>query len=302
MATRSADTQTVKFTVDAALLRELGARLVGQPHIALAELIKNSYDADARHVRIEFTGDRIVLEDDGHGMSYDAFVRYWMRVGTTHKSTKRASPELGRVYTGSKGVGRLAAQLLATRLEVTSTALSDPSTEGYAERYDAAPNELENRISAEVDWEKSVTAGELTSVEVPVREDRTADQYANGAPMGTRLTMSGLTTEWDESSFRSLAQDIWALEPPFEVDEDAPDAFNIELVSPYGAVVEEFGEQMQAIFDNWRSVIFYELEEDDPDADVLFELDPYAEINEIAEDGGTVAPLPAQRHAGLLHG
>lgn len=295
MAPRTLTRRTVKFTVDAALLRELGARLVGQPHIALAELIKNSYDADARNVRIEFNDDTIVLEDDGHGMSYDAFVRYWMRVGTTHKSTKRASPELQRTYTGSKGVGRLAAQLLATKLEVTSTALKDPATDGYSERHASESSQLEDRIVADVNWDQSVTAGELTSVEVPVRRDRTADTYANGAPMGTRLTMTGLTTDWDEASFRSLAQEIWALEPPFEIDEDAPEAFNIELVSPYGAVVEEFDEQMQAIFDNWRSVIVYELSDDDPDADVLFELDPYAEIDDIADDGGTVAPPPAKR-------
>jgi len=36
------------FTVDSRLLRELGERLVGQPHIALAELIKNAFDADSQ--------------------------------------------------------------------------------------------------------------------------------------------------------------------------------------------------------------------------------------------------------------
>ena len=38
---------TLPFTIDAELLRELGERLVGKPHIVLAELVKNSYDADA---------------------------------------------------------------------------------------------------------------------------------------------------------------------------------------------------------------------------------------------------------------
>lgn len=46
------------FTVDAALLRELGERLVGKPHIALAELVKNSYDADATEVVIRFGGGK----------------------------------------------------------------------------------------------------------------------------------------------------------------------------------------------------------------------------------------------------
>ncbi len=49
------------FSVDAQLLRELGERLVGRPHIALAELIKNSYDADATQVQLRFEHDQIVV-------------------------------------------------------------------------------------------------------------------------------------------------------------------------------------------------------------------------------------------------
>jgi signal transduction histidine kinase len=281
---------TVTFSVDAALLRELGARLVGQPHIALAELIKNAYDADARHVRILFTDDQIVLEDDGHGMRYKDFVRYWMRVGTTHKRDARTSPELGRSYTGSKGVGRLAAQLLATRLEVRSVALVDESTKGYSDRVNAAGNRLEDRITAVVNWEDSVTAGDLTSVAVPVLRDREPETFANGAPIGTRLTMTGLTTTWDEARFRSLAQEIWALQPPFDIDVDQREAFEIELVSSYGEVIEEFGSQMRAIFDNWRSKIQYRLIPDEPTADVLFELDPFAE--DIEPEDGEAPPRP----------
>ncbi len=77
----------INFTVDSALLRELGERLVGKPHIALAELVKNGYDADATEVQIELRRDqdRIVVTDNGHGMTFDQFRDYWMRLGTPHK-------------------------------------------------------------------------------------------------------------------------------------------------------------------------------------------------------------------------
>ena len=39
--------QVANFAVDAALPQELGERLIGQSHIALAELVRNAYDADA---------------------------------------------------------------------------------------------------------------------------------------------------------------------------------------------------------------------------------------------------------------
>src|SRR6185436_16377948 len=99
----------LKFTVDSALLRELGERLVGKPHIALGELIKNAYDADATFAEIVFEPNKalrgrkkkkgrgeIIVRDDGHGMTFDDFRDFWMRIGTTHKSQKSVSPEFHR--------------------------------------------------------------------------------------------------------------------------------------------------------------------------------------------------------------
>jgi hypothetical protein len=63
------DFEAVRFQADSALLRELGERLVGQPHIALAELIKNSYHADATNCTIALERDSITVTDNGHGMS-----------------------------------------------------------------------------------------------------------------------------------------------------------------------------------------------------------------------------------------
>ena len=110
---------TLPFTIDAELLRELGERLVGKPHIALAELIKNSYDADATEVTIKFAPNKRSIEviDNGHGMTPDEFKNFWMRIGTTHKKEKQ-SRDFGRIMTGSKGVGRLAVQFLANKLTI----------------------------------------------------------------------------------------------------------------------------------------------------------------------------------------
>jgi HSP90 family molecular chaperone len=118
---------TINFTVDAALIQELGQRLIGQPQIALAELVKNSYDADAFTCRITFSKDRIEINDDGHGMALDEFRNYWMRIATTHKLEDRHSRKLKRPLTGSKGIGRLAAQFLAKDLTLETSAEPDPA-------------------------------------------------------------------------------------------------------------------------------------------------------------------------------
>ena len=82
-------------------------------------MIKNSYDADATQVTIKFSPDEgwIEVNDNGHGMTFDEFKKFWMRIGTTHKKDSR-SKNLGRQLTGSKGVGRLAVQFLANKLTI----------------------------------------------------------------------------------------------------------------------------------------------------------------------------------------
>ncbi|MDB6427098.1 ATP-binding protein [Curtobacterium sp. 20TX0008] len=229
------------FTVDAKLLRELGERLVGRPHIALAELIKNSYDADATHVRIEFTGSDIIVSDDGHGMSEDDFAEKWLRVGTVHKLSGRTSPRFSRTMTGSKGVGRLAAQLLARNIQITSTALQDQTDPSRG---------LEREIEAEVDWDSAVRHDFLTSVDVDVRSRPAATMYPGGSRHGTRIRLSGLVERWNRARFGRLGQEVWALQPPFDVDTGA---FTIELTSEHQEIVDAFSKKMRAIFEIWNA-------------------------------------------------
>ena len=64
------ETTRLSFDVDAALLVELGERLVARRSVALAELIKNAYDADATLVKVSFQNVKgnhgeIVVADNG---------------------------------------------------------------------------------------------------------------------------------------------------------------------------------------------------------------------------------------------
>ena len=76
------DFKAATFQADSALLRELGERLVGQPHIALTELIKNAYDADAILCTISMDNDELIFTDNDHGMTSDDFVKNWMTIRT----------------------------------------------------------------------------------------------------------------------------------------------------------------------------------------------------------------------------
>src|SRR5690606_16798583 len=100
-----------QFSVDSGLVSELGERLVARPSIALAELVKNAYDADATRVTVlmqNITTDEgcIIVEDDGTGMSFEAVRDFWMRIATKNKVDRPKSQRFRRNRTGAKGIGR----------------------------------------------------------------------------------------------------------------------------------------------------------------------------------------------------
>lgn len=230
---------TLFFTVDAALLRELGERLVGKPYIALAELVKNSYDADAYEVEILMNPneDRIVLSDNGHGMTLKEFKDFWMRVGSIHKVKQRVSRKLGRPMTGSKGIGRLAVQYLAKELTLFTT----------------PENDLNSRLVARVKWEEAVKSRDLTKASVEYRIER----KAQGFKQGTKLFLTGLKHQWTTEDVKGLASEIWELQPPFRrpfgISKEVKTAFEVKLSSELRKYKKAFDEQMTAVLDVWRT-------------------------------------------------
>ncbi|MDE0279992.1 MAG: ATP-binding protein, partial [Gammaproteobacteria bacterium] len=122
----------LRFSVDSQLMGELGERLVTRNHVALAELVKNAYDADGSRISVDFcdyvTEDSgelfpsIVLTDNGHGMRFTDVDKHWMRIATSNKKRDPFSPIYGRPKTGNKGIGRFACQRLAEELILTTVA------------------------------------------------------------------------------------------------------------------------------------------------------------------------------------
>src|SRR5687767_9533872 len=107
------DEGTLSFTIESRIVRELGERLVKQPEVALVELIKNAYDADAKTCTVLYdVPNSITVSDDGHGMTLSAFKGSWMRIGTSAKEDHPLSRVFQRVITGEKGIGRFAVRFL----------------------------------------------------------------------------------------------------------------------------------------------------------------------------------------------
>lgn len=115
---------SIPFSIEGRILRELGERLVKQPEVALLELIKNAYDADATTCRVELLGnDQLVVRDDGSGMTLDRFATGWMRIGTSSKEGQSETQRFRRPITGEKGIGRFAVRFLGRSLKLDSVAV-----------------------------------------------------------------------------------------------------------------------------------------------------------------------------------
>ena len=124
------------FTVDSALLRELGEKLVETVHLALVELVKNSYDADATLVELTFTrvesGQmQIIISDNGTGMNFHAINEYWMRIATTNKTKQKYSRVFGRSLSGAKGIGRFSCRRLGSHLKIITKGTNKGNLIGY---------------------------------------------------------------------------------------------------------------------------------------------------------------------------
>src|SRR5262245_15988024 len=79
------------FRAHARLLRLLGEELISDEVIAIVELVKNSYDADARHVVVTLENiidpkeGLIRVADDGSGMTLDTLLHSWLEPASSQK-------------------------------------------------------------------------------------------------------------------------------------------------------------------------------------------------------------------------
>ncbi|MBR5080813.1 MAG: sensor histidine kinase [Bacteroidales bacterium] len=143
---------SLKIRPYARLLTMLGEQLIRNEQIALAELIKNAYDADADWVKISFVGfetkkdsvdfeiskdSKIIIEDNGFGMERPIIENSWMNPATPNKKLKEKesiTTNKGRIIQGEKGIGRFAVLKLGRKIVITTRPIG--KEEEYRVTYD----------------------------------------------------------------------------------------------------------------------------------------------------------------------
>jgi signal transduction histidine kinase len=193
--------QNTFFNVDSRLLFQLGEKLVTNRAVALGELIKNSYDADATRVTVRMENIKnpsgtIIVEDNGTGMTALTFQRTWMRIATIDKEENPISAKYGRQKAGEKGIGRFVCRKLSKRLLLNSIAEIGSGTR--------------EELNAVFDWATFSPGSDL---------DRTPIKYTVASvgartPTGTTLTLEDTTEPWNASDIKFLRTELMDLISP----------------------------------------------------------------------------------------
>ncbi len=196
---------THKIKAKSHILSLLGEELIGSDSLAIFELVKNSYDADAENVKVSFidlnsSNQKIIIEDDGSGMSPEIIEKVWLTIGTDFKRGKnrKESDKYGRVSFGNKGVGRLAVHKLAKEIELETQQIGEF---------------FSNKLT--INWPTLISSKEfIQELEVEVE---TLPNLNFDKGQGTRITLSQLTTKkWSKRAFRDLVRKIKNIQNPFK--------------------------------------------------------------------------------------
>lgn len=198
------------FKTTARLMSQLGEQLIKNERIALLELVKNAYDADADTVIVTFEGeedsiDRIVIEDDGDGMTKKIIENAWLTIGTDYKRKKfeeyietEKRSRKGRLPIGEKGIGRFGVHKLGTKIEMISKMSG------------------EEEVVVKIDWTTFDNYEYLNEVPIDLTV-RTPIQFL-GDRTGTKITIQDLKSKWSRGMVREAYRSVNALNSPFKSD------------------------------------------------------------------------------------
>lgn len=110
------------FEISLSVLNHLGRNLYRSFITVLGEAVSNSWDADAKNVRlyIDRKKNNLVIKDDGDGMSKEDFQNKFLKIGYSKRKDGQATSASGRPYIGRKGIGKLALLSCADKITVIS--------------------------------------------------------------------------------------------------------------------------------------------------------------------------------------
>lgn len=236
----AAEDGTARLRPRARIMRTLGDELISSEAVALIELVKNAYDADATRVIVRFQEPLergqggIDVIDDGHGMTRDTILGTFLEPATSFRRDHRRSEEFQRIVTGEKGIGRFAVSRLADELELVSRRPGAPTETHVLFDWSAFDNPDAYLDEVDVAWE-SVEPQEITpsGIAQDLWSDHTQPPIER-LNRGTCLRMTRLRSRWGRAELEALRTRLSRLISPFLFEQQlgSKGSFSIVLEAP----------------------------------------------------------------------
>lgn len=217
----------LSFKSRARLMPQIGDQLIKNESIALLELVKNAYDADAPNVWVEMwdvdkpKAGKIVVRDNGDGMDLFTIENSWMEIGTDNKknlleeyiaSNKKSA--LGRLPMGEKGIGRFGVHKLGNKITLVTR------MQGKKE------------VVVKIDWTIFEKFDYLEQVPITVIERE--PEYFVGDQKGTYIEITDLKNVWTRGKLRDVYRAVMSLQSPFE----SIQSFKVDFDTNHGEWLE----------------------------------------------------------------
>ncbi|ELO0984833.1 sensor histidine kinase [Citrobacter freundii] len=219
MAKRLIDKKPFDFSARVTL--QLGRESISSSTVAVSELIKNAYDADAENVNITFylrqngAISTLLIKDDGLGMNTNTIAEHWLKIGTNNKAITEFSTSKRRILTGAKGLGRLGIDRLCKRMIL----FTKQSGQDYVTQLNVDWRRYENTNNSLSQIKHNIYEHDL-----PV-EGKYGNIFSSIEDHGTYLILIGLRDIWDNEFINSLSNELRLLISPYKSVND----FSISL-------------------------------------------------------------------------
>jgi len=262
--------KTFKIRPYARLLTMLGDQLIRNEQIALIELIKNSYDADADWVKVSFENfgnnleelysSKIIIEDNGEGMSLKTIEKSWMNPATPNKFVKKGeskkTKKKKRIIQGEKGIGRFSILKLGRNILITTR----PENSDVEFEIDYDLSAYDDDFLTENGGEKELFIDDL-NIEVRTKEPEiivdeeieVGYKTFNRGNHGTRIEISNLKGKWNRKKIDNIYKDISKLESIFDIifKKNKKDDFTVGVYvnGKRHPLKEDYIEKLTGLFD-----------------------------------------------------
>lgn len=257
----------ITFKVSARAGKLFGRENFSNPEGAIMELVKNSYDADAKNCLVLFDiptkeikdsdGNKLKIPireesvlyiiDNGEGMTEKVIKDHWMQIGTGNKEKDYISDDK-RTKTGAKGIGRFALDRLGFETEMWTLSKTSKNNIGSFWKMDWNQFDESDKAISQIE-------AELEPIKIDLK-DKIKNLTTNNQLLdailkdmnfnkGTIIKISNLKDDWFNEETSSVFKSLEALIPPKELN------IPFEVYFKHFQQPKEFGKVETAYFNDF---------------------------------------------------